>query len=165
MRLPLTALLLLLFIPAYPACAYDYTNEYRQEPLPESAVPEVRDLFNLAQQARREGVPMLIAFSTPWCDYCDALEQLVLEPMIVSGEYENRLIIRKLVANDYASVTGFDGRSYLSEDLAMKYRVGLYPTVVFFDYGGREIGKRIVGITVLDYVARDIENTIRALTP
>jgi hypothetical protein len=40
------------------------------------------------------------------------------------------------------------------------YQVDLYPTLVFFDADGREVSQRIVGITVLEYVAGRLEKAI-----
>ena len=40
------------------------------------------------------------------------------------------------------------------------FRPGLYPTLVFFDADGREVSQRIVGITVLEYVAGRLEEAI-----
>ncbi len=42
------------------------------------------------------------------------------------------------------------------------YNVDLYPTLVFFDANGEEVSQRIVGITVLEYVADELEKAIDA---
>ena len=42
------------------------------------------------------------------------------------------------------------------------YNVDLYPTLVFFDANGREVSQRIVGITVLDYIADELDRAIDA---
>jgi hypothetical protein len=86
----------------------------------------------------------------------------VLRPLILNGKYRDRLIVRKLEVNTYSSVTGFDGRRYRSDQISRKYDVDLYPTLVFFDANGREISQRIVGVTVLEYVAGDLEKAIDA---
>ena len=94
--------------------------------------------------------------------HCDALEQQVLKPLILSEQYHKRIIIKKLEVNTYSSITGFDGKRYRSDQISRSYGVDLYPTLVFFDARGREISRRIVGITVLDYVAEELEQAIDA---
>jgi hypothetical protein len=56
----------------------------------------------------------------------------------------------------------FDGRQYSSDQISRMYNVDLYPTLVFFDANGREVSQRIVGITVLEYVAGELEKAIDA---
>lgn len=145
-----------------PAAATGFVYEYEQEPDEVALVPALSSLEEVAHSARAKGVPILVEFSTPWCRYCEALEQQVLRPLILNGKYRDRLIVRKLEVNTYSSVTGFDGRRYRSDQISRKYDVDLYPTLVFFDANGREISQRIVGVTVLEYVAGDLEKAIDA---
>ena len=136
--------------------------EYDEEPVDEAPVPALTSFMEVAESARAQGIPILVEFSTPWCRYCDALEQQVLKPLILSEQYHKRIIIKKLEINTYSSITGFDGKRYRSDEISRSYGVDLYPTLVFFDARGREISRRIVGITVLDYVAGELERAIDA---
>lgn len=156
---------LLLVIIAWTSCANgyattEYVYEYDEEPVDEAPVPELTSFSEAAVPARAQGVPILVEFSTPWCRYCEALEQQVLKPLIISEQYDKRIIIKKLEINTYSSITGFDGKRYRSDEISRSYDVDLYPTLVFFDANGREISRRIVGITVLDYVAEELEQAI-----
>ena len=158
---------LLLMIVAWAGCTTGYASteiiyEYDEEPVDEAPVPALTSFDEVAESARAQGVPILIEFSTPWCRYCDALEQQVLKPLILSEQYHKRIIIKKLEVNTYSSITGFDGKRYRSDQISRSYGVDLYPTLVFFDARGREISRRIVGITVLDYVAEELEQAIDA---
>jgi thioredoxin-related protein len=156
---------LLLVIIAWTSCANgyattEYVYEYDEEPVDEAPVPELTSFSEVAVSARAQGVPILVEFSTPWCRYCEALEQQVLKPLIISEQYDKRIIIKKFEINTYSSITGFDGKRYRSDEISRSYGVDLYPTLVFFDANGREISRRIVGITVLDYVAEELEQAI-----
>lgn len=142
--------------------AVDYLNEYEEEPVEASPIPRLSSFKQEADQARARGVPILVEFSTPWCRYCEALEEHVLKPLILNGKYRGRIIVKKLEVNSYSSVAGFDGKQYSSDELSRRYQVDLYPTLVFFDANGREISQRLVGITVLEYVAGDLEKAIDA---
>ena len=164
--MPILQLILPLFVISLycaPATAApEYVYEYEEEPDPASPIPLVNSLKEEANTARTRGVPILVEFSTPWCRYCEALEQQVLMPLIINGKYRDRLIVKKLEVTTYSSIEGFDGRSYNTDQISRQYGVDLYPTLVFFDADGREISQRIVGITVLEYVAGDLEQAIDA---
>ncbi len=139
--------------------AGDYRYEYEDDPVP-SAIKEVDDLQKLAVLARERHVLILIEFSTPWCMYCEALEKEILEPMLKSGDYRQRVVIRKLEVNDYSQVIDFTGQSRASVDLAMSLKVDFYPTLIFFNAEGKEISHRLVGITVLEFVFDEIEKRL-----
>ena len=156
--------ILLFLIAALPLCmhagAVEYVYEYEEEKSEAAPIPEVSSLEAVARAANAKGVPILIEFSTPWCRYCEALEELVLKPLLLDDRYRDRIIVKKLEVNTYSSIAGFDGRQYRTDQLSRMYGVDLYPTLVFFDAEGREISRRIVGITVLDYVAGELEKAI-----
>lgn len=147
---------------SYGYAASDFVYEYEEEKPEAAPIPELNSFEEVAKTARARGVPILVEFSTPWCRYCEALEQQVLKPLIHNGKYKDRIIVKKLEVNTYSSITGFDGRQYRSDRISRMYDVDLYPTLVFFDAGGNEISQRIVGITVLEYVAGELEKAIDA---
>lgn len=142
------------------AAAPVYEYEYEEAPEEVAPIPMLNSLEDAANAARASGVPILVEFSTPWCRYCEALEQQILKPLILNGKYANRLILGKLEVTTYSSITGFDGRKYRTDRVSRQYGVDLYPTLVFFDANGREVSRRIVGITVLEYVAGELEKAI-----
>ena len=142
--------------------APEIVYEYEEEPVEVAPIPVLSSLKDVANTARMKGVPILVEFSTPWCQYCEALETQVLKPLILNGKYRGRIIVKKLEVNTYSSIAGFDGRQYSTDQISRMYRVDLYPTLVFFDASGREISQRIVGITVLEYVAGELEKAIEA---
>ena len=137
-----------------------YVYEYEEETPEVSPIPELTSLMQVADAARAKRVPILVEFSTPWCSHCTALEENVLKPLILNGKFRDQIIIRKLEVNSYSTVPGFDGKQYSSDEISRMYQVDLYPTLVFFDADGREVSQRIVGITVLEYVAGRLEEAI-----
>jgi thioredoxin-related protein len=157
--------LVLLFTAYTGSCGYaatEFVYEYEEEKPETAPIPELNSLEEVAKTARARGVPILVEFSTPWCRYCEALEQQVLKPLMRNGKYKDRIIVKKLEVNTYSSIAGFDGRQYRTDLISQMYDVDLYPTLVFFDAGGNEISQRIVGITVLEYVAGELEKAIDA---
>jgi thioredoxin-like negative regulator of GroEL len=49
---------------------------------------------DVADSARTRGVPILVEFSTPWCRYCEVLEQQVLKPLLRNGKYREQIIVK-----------------------------------------------------------------------
>ncbi len=158
----LPPLFTILLCSATATAAQEYTYEYEEEPDQGSPIPRIISLKDEANAARTLGVPILVEFSTPWCRYCEALEEQVLMPLVINGKYSDRLIVKKLEVTTYSSIEGFDGRPHKTDQISRQYDVDLYPTLVFFDARGREISQRIVGITVLEYVAGELEQAIDA---
>lgn len=161
-NMPLLRLYIFLFLACFitSALAADNESQYEEDYYESLLIQELRSFRQIAMQARKEKKVILIEFSTPWCEYCEALEQQVLEPLILSNQYHDSVIIRKLEINDYSSVIGFDDKKYETEEVAMQYKINLYPTLVFFDANGNEISHRIVGIRVLDYIGEEIDKAI-----
>jgi len=136
--------------------------EYEEE-IPEAApIAELNSFEKVAETAKARGVPILVEFSTPWCRYCKTLEEQVLKPLMRNAKYRNQIIVKKLEVNTYSSIAGFDGKQYRPDQLSRMYNVDLYPTLVFFNSNGEEVSQRIVGITVLEYVAGELEKAIAA---
>ena len=165
MKVPAITILLLFSLAcgasADPVYSYDYSDEYEQAPVQAGTIPKLDDLHEVAARARLRGVPILVEFSTPWCRYCEALERQILEPLMRDDQYRDAILLIKLEVDTFSTITGFDGRPYRSDQLSRMYDVDLYPTLVFFDATGREISQRIVGITVLEYVAGELDNAIK----
>ncbi|RMG30258.1 MAG: hypothetical protein D6721_04240 [Gammaproteobacteria bacterium] len=116
-----------------------------------TAVPRVQDLQALGREARARGLPILLAFMASDCAYCETVEEDFLVPMLISGDYDDRVLIRKVVIDGNAWLRDFDGRRIDPEDLARRYGVRMTPTLLFLDPGGREIAERMVGLTTPDF--------------
>ncbi len=151
---------LLLWLICMTANAEEYIYEYADDPVESTLIKDLISFQKEAELARENNMPILIEFSTPWCSYCEALEQQVLEPLIMSQEFKDKIIIRKIEVTDFSTVIGFDGETYTAFEINQKYKVKLYPTLVFLDANGNEISQRIVGITVIDFAAESLEKAI-----
>ena len=130
-----------------------------------AAPPQVettRDLQADARLAREQGVPLLLMFSAPYCEYCQRMEEDFLQPMLVSGDYDGRVLIRKLSLSPGARVEDFDGRRVYAEKIASRYRVWVTPTVVFLDGDGRELTERLVGLSTPDFFGGYLDQAIES---
>ncbi len=131
----------------------------------EDAAPQVevlvsRDLAADARLATERGVPLLVMFAQEGCAYCELVESEFLRPMILSGDYEDRVVIRKLMLDSFDSIRDFDGSSVEVETLATRFNAPLTPTLVFLSPQGRELAPRLIGISTVDFYGGDLEARI-----
>lgn len=128
-------------------------------------VPEVLDLQALGAQAAHHGLPLLLEFSAAYCGYCERLEDEFLIPMRISGDYRDRVIMRKVRVDGYTDLRDFDGRPIAPGALARRYRAYLTPTLVFLDPRGHELTDKIVGFTTPElfggYLDEAIDTSLR----
>jgi thioredoxin-related protein len=109
-------------------------------------VPYGTDLQQDGHEARDRKLPILLVFSAVACTYCRQLEDEFLEPMLISGEYTDKVIIRRLLLDIGQHPTDFDGVQRDATSIATRYRAWVTPTIVFVDGTGREVAERITGI-------------------
>lgn len=126
----------------------------------EAQLQTATDLESLGEQAQDRALPILIMFSSDSCPYCTIMEESYLLPMLRSGEYKDRIIIRKIKIDDYDTLTNFDGSRIEAEDLPGRYRAWVTPTLVFLNSDGKEIAPKLVGIGTEGFFAGDIDNAI-----
>lgn len=102
----LIAAAVLSFLPAMPAGAVEWKSSYNQA----------------LNSAKESGRPVMIDFYAEWCNYCRKMK---------SDVYPSDRIQRKL--NRFVTVS-IDGEKH--PDIAAKYGVDGFPTVVFLDQNG-----------------------------
>lgn len=109
-------------------------------------VPYGTDLRADGATAQAQQLPILLEFSAIGCVYCRQLESEFLVPMLISGEYTDKVIIRRLLVDTGQHVTDFDGTTRAAADIASRYKAWVTPTIVFIDSTGREVAERMKGI-------------------
>jgi thioredoxin-related protein len=124
------------------------------------SIQQLESFQQVAEIARARGVPILVQFCSFWCKHCDVMEQRVLKPMMLNDKYRERILLKKLEVDSYETITDFDGRQYSSDEFSKMYNVDFYPTLVFFDANGREIGQRIVGLTLIEFAVEELDSAI-----
>lgn len=123
-------------------------------------VPEVEDFVSEGQLADKQRLPILLMFAADFCAYCVRLEEDFLKPMLRSGDYENRVVIRKLHIDSGASIRDFNGEVVSPADLGERYGVSVTPTVVFIDGDGVELAPKRVGLTTPDFYGGYLDDSI-----
>ena len=126
----------------------------------EVEVPVATDLQQLGIQASDRRLPILLSFSAIDCSYCELLEEEFLEPMLLGGEYTDKIIIRKLVLDNGSRVGDFSGRQIDATRLSDRYRIYVTPTMLFVDSEGRELAERMVGINTPELFGGYLDNCI-----
>jgi thioredoxin-related protein len=109
-------------------------------------VPYGTDLQADGRLARDRQLPILLVFSATGCAYCQQLEDEFLKPMLISGEYTDRVIIRRLLLDIGQHAIDFDGTQRTASAIATRYKAWVTPTLVFLDGTGREVAERMTGI-------------------
>jgi thioredoxin-related protein len=110
------------------------------------------DLHLESLEAERNCKPLLLEFASSSCSYCHLLEAEVLNPTLLNRDYDRRVLMRKLVIDNAARLTDFDGSGQVSaQQLASRYKVNVTPTLLFVDSRGREVAERMVGVTTLEF--------------
>ena len=135
-------------------------DEVEEVPPDGALIQQLLSFQQVAATARTRGVPIVVVFCSFWCRHCDAMEQQVLNPMMLNDEYKKRILLKKLEVDSDATITGFDGRQYSGDEISKMYNVDLYPTLVFFDANGREVSQRIVGMSSSEYVFNELDSAI-----
>ena len=116
-----------------------------------AGVPLARDLGKAGHQAEQRCAPLLLEFAVEHCEYCILLEREILGPTLLNQDYEQRVVMRKLLINDISTLRDFDNRTTDAASIARRYRVRVTPTVLFVDRHGEEIAERLIGISSLDF--------------
>ncbi len=87
----------------------------------------------LKAQAKTQNKPFFVAFETPWCRVCKKMDHEVYARDRVANYARNHFLAYKL-----------DGEQ--RPDVAQRYSISSYPTLLIFDQNGSEV-KRIIGAT------------------
>jgi thioredoxin-related protein len=123
-------------------------------------IEEARDFSELGRTLNVKRLPLVLMFSADYCIFCERLEQEFLIPMQISGDYEQRAVIRKLKMKHGNSVVDFDGQRIDANLLAKRYKVSVTPTVVFLDGAGQQLAAKRVGLMTPDFYGGYLDESI-----
>jgi len=126
----------------------------------DTRLPEAEDFAMLALQSNQQKLPILIMYAAETCEYCERLEDEILGPMYQSGEFNNRVIIRKVMIDAIDNIRDFNGNFVDAENFAYKRGVEVTPTLQFVDASGKELAPEMIGYNTPEFYAKYIENAI-----
>ena len=119
------------------------------------------NLYQDAQLAKQKGVPLVVMFSQDSCLYCRIVRENFLEPMLINGEYDDKVVVREVKIDSFEDVKNFDGKMIPSDELATELRAYLTPTVIVFDSTGK-VHHRIVGLVNEHYYSAELDTAIES---
>lgn len=146
--------LLLLLLAAAPAPARDSGTWSRV------SVPEVEDLQRDGLLSHQRQLPIMVVFSAHDCGFCVLLEEEFLKPMLISGEYDDRVIIRTLNIDGVETIRDFAGEHVDPYQFAKGEGIFVTPTIKFFDGDGNELAPRMIGINTVEMYGWYLDNAI-----
>jgi thiol:disulfide interchange protein len=90
------------------------------------------------ERAGAEGKPMVIFFFASWCGYCKRMDRTTWKDPAVIETLSEKAIAVRIDGEETAERNGFIGN-----ELAARFGVGTYPTIVLLSDGGREISRAV----------------------
>lgn len=123
-------------------------------------VPAARDLQKDAAAARAIDGAILIVLVGERCVYCRRVLNEFLIPMSRNRDYQEKVVMRRLVVSDDHPIVDFEGRPTTPRQLARQYGYSLVPTVLLLDAKGRLLAKPVVGLTTVDYYGMYLDEAI-----
>jgi thioredoxin-related protein len=161
MLLRLCALCALLWLP--PAAAGEAL------PDPAAELPLSRDLAADAALAAQGRLPLLLLVSQRECGFCRQLKEGILYPTIRSGNYRGRVLFREVLMDADETLRDLQGVSRSGDAFARGYGVDISPTLLFLAPDGREVAKRLIGLSgtpelMFVYLDEALEQAIATMT-
>ena len=130
------------------------------EELLEVSLAPAGNLQTQSREAEAACVPLLLMFSSDYCEYCELLEEEILHPMLRNREYDSRVSIRKLRMDSSQTLVDFTGDTIQPNELTSRYNVFVTPTVLLVDSKGNELTERLVGINTVEMYGGYLDSAI-----
>ena len=112
--------------------------------------------------SQRGGIPIMVFYMSVDCAYCEEVRGLYLEPMISSGQYKDRLIIRMVDIEGTKILRDFQGKRMDHEDFADDQGASFTPVLKFYNYQGEELVPELLGYSAPDFYLAYLESAIEA---
>ena len=126
----------------------------------ELEIPPVNNLNEIGLVSQQQGVPVIVFVSRDACPYCRTLRDTILVPMLAADKFEHRAILVEVSLDRVDPFTGFENQQVTAKAFGQFYRAEITPTLLFLDSEGREIGKRIIGISNLEFYGHYLQKSI-----
>jgi len=127
-------------------------------------IPQAVNLSETGQLSRQQSIPVIVFVSRDACPYCRTLRKSILGPMFAAEKFEQRAILLEVSLDRVDSFKGFGAKKVTAQAFGEHYNAGITPTLLFLDSEGREIGKRLVGISNLELYGYYLQQSINEAT-
>ena len=113
-----------------------------------TTVPVARDLQADGRVSRQQGIPIMLLVTRKDCGYCKLLKRAVVRPMLISGEYVDRVLIREVIIDGESDLVDFDGTTVSPFAVADRYDALLTPTVLLVGRDGRVLADKLILLVI-----------------
>jgi len=104
---------------------------------------------------------VLVLVSQPNCSYCTLITEEILQPMLISGHYDNTTVFSELEINTGRTIKDFSGIEIDATAFARRYNAWATPTLLFLNNKGEEIAEKMVGINTVDLYGYYVDKSLR----
>lgn len=108
-----------------------------------------------------ENKVILVLVSQPNCSYCIQITEEILQPMIISGQYEESTVFSEVEINTGRTLKDHTGQIVDATDFARRYNAWATPTLLFLNGKGEEVSDKMVGINTLDLYGYYVDKSLR----
>jgi len=126
----------------------------------ESEIPAADDFSAIGHLSLKQGLPVVVFVSRDACPYCRTLRDKILKPMLDAGKFAHRAILVEVSLDRVDPIAGFEKDQMTANDFGDIYRAEITPTLLFLNSEGREIGKRLIGISNLELYGHYLQKSI-----
>lgn len=127
----------------------------------ESRGDELTPARDLARAAERDA-PIIVAFVSHDCPYCEYVEERHLKPMereIAAGE-RGDVVIRLVDIHDDGTLVDFSGEEIAVSEFVERHEARFTPTLLFFDPAGEQRAEPLIGMNSEDYYGGYLEDRL-----
>jgi thioredoxin-related protein len=128
--------------------------------LSHAALPALADnLAAASAEATGARQPIMLFFTQPGCVFCERARRQYIRPLASTPDWNSRT--RSIEVSRAQKLRGFDGLESTGAEIARRYGVRVYPTVVFVDSGGVVLAAPVEGFTVPDFYGAYLEERLQ----
>jgi thioredoxin-related protein len=125
-------------------------------------LPIMHDLQADGHISQSKKIPVMIMFVADNCPFCITAKQDFIHPMIKSGDYDDKVIIRFIEIDGTDTMIDFQGNQITMEEFSKRQKINFTPYVKFFNAEGKELVKPIIGISNKDYYGVFLDDAIES---
>ncbi len=104
---------------------------------------------------------LLLILTRSTCPYCKALMQNVMLPLVKSGVWDQRVMLRELEIDSSPEILDFSGKPAAAMAFAERYGHPFTPSILFLDRCGREVALRHTGYDGSDFFEFYLEKSVK----
>lgn len=124
------------------------------------SVQHMQDFDALLKQSKKENKVILIEMSASYCGFCKQLEAEIINPMIISGDYED-VIIRQVEVDSYYDIKMPNNQKISPSQFAASHNIFVTPTLIFLNHKNEEVSERIIGINTVEYFSAYVDAALK----